>query len=161
MTRLGDFTLPLLDGTLQPLAAYAGKVVLVVNTASKCGLTPQYEGLEALWRTHGGAGLVVLGMPCNQFGGQEPGTEAEIADFCELNFGVSFPLFAKLDVNGPHEHPLYTWLKASAPGIFGSEAIKWNFTKFLIGRDGRVVARFAPDTQPADLADAIVQQLKS
>ena len=161
MTRLGDFTLPLLDGTLQPLAAYAGKVVLVVNTASKCGLTPQYEGLEALWRDHGAAGLVVLGMPCNQFGGQEPGTEAEIADFCELNFGVSFPLFAKLDVNGPNEHPLYTWLKAAAPGIFGSEAIKWNFTKFLIGRDGRVVARFAPDTQPADLADAIVQQLKS
>ncbi len=152
--RLGDFTLPLLDGTSQPLAAYEGKVVLVVNTASKCGHTQQYEGLEALWRDHGAAGLVVLGMPCNQFGGQEPGTEAEIAEFCALNFGVSFPLFAKLDVNGAGEHPLYTWLKAAFPGD-----ISWNFTKFLIGRDGQVAGRFSSDTQPAALLPAIQAQL--
>lgn len=154
MTRLSDFTLPLLDGSSQPLAAYEGKVVLVVNTASKCGLTVQYEGLEALWRDHGAAGLVVLGMPCNQFGGQEPGTETEIADFCTLNFGVSFPLFAKLEVNGPGEHPLYTWLKAAFPGDIG-----WNFTKFLIGRDGRVAARFSSDTLPVALLPAIQAQL--
>jgi glutathione peroxidase len=154
MTTLADFTLPRLDGTPQPLSAYAGKVVLVVNTASKCGLTPQYEGLEALWRQYGDRGLVVLGFPCNQFGGQEPGSAAEIAEFCELNFGVSFPLFAKLDVNGPDESPLYSWLKADFPGDIG-----WNFAKFLIGRDGKVVERFATDTQPAALAPAIEAQL--
>ncbi len=154
MTNLSAFTLPLLDGTPQPLAAYAGKVVLVVNTASQCGHTPQYGGLEALWRAHRDEGLVVLGFPCNQFGGQEPGTAAEIAEFCEVNFGVSFPLFARLDVNGPHESPLYAWLKSGHPGD-----IEWNFAKFLIGRDGQVAARFAPDVQPADLAGAILQQL--
>jgi glutathione peroxidase len=154
MTTLADFTLPRLDGTPQPLSAYQGKVVLVVNTASKCGLTPQYEGLEALWRQYGDQGLVILGFPCNQFGGQEPGSSAEIAEFCELNFGVSFPLFAKLDVNGPDESPLYTWLKSAHPGDIG-----WNFAKFLIGRDGQVVERFAPDTQPADLAGAVTAQL--
>ncbi|MCR6656547.1 glutathione peroxidase [Devosia ginsengisoli] len=154
MTSLSAFTLPLLDGTPQPLAAYAGKVVLVVNTASQCGHTPQYGGLEALWRAHGDEGLVVLGFPCNQFGGQEPGTAVEIAEFCEVNFGVSFPLFARLDVNGPHESPLYAWLKSGHPGD-----IEWNFAKFLIGRDGQVAARFAPDVQPADLAGAILQQL--
>jgi glutathione peroxidase len=146
MTTLADFTLPRLDGTPQPLSAYAGKVVLVVNTASQCGSTPQYQGLEALWRQYGAEGLVVLGFPCNQFGGQEPGTASEIAEFCELNYGVSFPLFAKLDVNGPAEHPLYSWLKAAFPGDIG-----WNFVKFLIGRDGQVVARFATDTQPEAL----------
>ena len=156
MTTLSAFTLPLLDGKPQPLAAYAGKVVLVVNTASKCGHTPQYGGLEALWRQYRDEGLVVLGMPCNQFGGQEPGAAGEIAEFCELNFGVSFPLFGKLDVNGPAEHPLYGWLKASRPGD-----IEWNFAKFLIGRNGQVAARFAPDTQPADLAGAIEQQLRA
>jgi glutathione peroxidase len=150
MTTLSAFTLPLLDGTSQPLAAYAGKVVLLVNTASKCGHTPQYGGLEALWRQYGEAGLVVLGFPCNQFGGQEPGSAGEIADFCAVNYGVSFPLFAKLDVNGPDEHPLYGWLKAAHKGD-----IEWNFAKFLVGRDGRVAARFAPDTPPAELAGAI------
>lgn len=154
MTSLSAFTLPLLSGTPQPLVAYAGRVVLVVNTASQCGHTPQYGGLEALWRQYRDQGLVVLGFPCNQFGGQEPGSAAEIATFCEVNFGVSFPLFARLDVNGPDESPLYAWLKAAHPGD-----IEWNFAKFLIARDGQVTARFAPDTQPADLTGAILQQL--
>jgi glutathione peroxidase len=154
MTTLADFSLTRLDGTPQPLSAYQGKVVLVVNTASKCGHTRQYEGLEALWRTHGPDGLVTLGMPCNQFGGQEPGTSDDIAEFCTLNFGVSFPLFAKLEVNGPGEHPLYTWLKSAFPGD-----IEWNFAKFLVGRDGQVVARFSPDTQSADLARDITAAL--
>jgi glutathione peroxidase len=154
MTSLADFTLPRLDGTAQPLSAFSGKLVLVVNTASQCGFTPQYQGLEALWRAYGDRGLVVLGMPCNQFGGQEPGSAAEIASFCERNFGVSFPLFARLEVNGPGAHPLYTWLKAAFPGD-----IEWNFAKFLVGRDGQVVARFSPDTAPADLVPAIEAQL--
>lgn len=150
MTTLSAFSLPLLDGTSQSLAAYAGKLVLVVNTASQCGHTPQYAGLEALWRQYRDQGLVVLGFPCNQFGGQEPGSAEEIATFCEVNFGVSFPLFARLDVNGPGESPLYAWLKSTHPGD-----IEWNFAKFLIGRDGQVAARFSPDTQPADLTGAI------
>ncbi|WEK04062.1 MAG: glutathione peroxidase [Candidatus Devosia phytovorans] len=154
MTSLGDFTLPLIDGTDQSLSAYAGKVVLVVNTASQCGLTPQYGGLEALWQTYGEKGFVVLGFPCNQFGGQEPGTEAEIADFCETQAGATFPMFSKLEVNGPGEHALYTWLKAAEPGN-----ISWNFAKFLIGRDGQVKARFLPAEEPASLAAAIEQQL--
>src|SRR5687768_1840434 len=141
MTSLATFSLPLLNGTEQPLSAFTGKVVLVVNTASKCGLTPQYGGIEALWRDYRDKGLVVLGMPCNQFGNQEPGAAEEIAEFCEINFGVSFPLFAKLEVNGPGEHPLYTWLKAAFPGD-----IEWNFAKFLITRDGQVAARFHSDT---------------
>ena len=155
MTTLADFTLPLLDGTPQPLAAYEGKVVLVVNVASKCGLTPQYAGLEALWREFGPQGLVVLGFPCNQFGDQEPGSSAEIAQFCSATYDVTFPVFSRIEVNGADAHPLYVWLKSSAPGIFGSEAIKWNFTKFLIGRDGLVAERFAPTTEPADLAAPI------
>ena len=150
MTSLSDFTLPLLDGTLQPLSAYAGKAVLIVNTASKCGHTPQYEGLEALWRRYGEAGLVVLGFPCNQFGAQEPGSAADIAQFCSLTYDVSFPMFGKLEVNGPGAHALYTWLKSAHPG-----EIEWNFAKFLVGRDGQVAARFSPDTQPAELAPAI------
>ena len=154
MTSLVDFTLPRLDGTPQPLSAYKGKVVLVVNTASQCGHTPQYEGLEALWRQYGPQGLVVLGFPCNQFGGQEPGGADEIAEFCEVNFGVSFPLFGKLEVNGPGESPLYTWLKQAEPGD-----VEWNFAKFLVGRDGQVVARFSPDTPPADLARDITAAL--
>jgi glutathione peroxidase len=153
-TSLAAFTLPLLSGAPQPLAHYQGKVVLVVNTASQCGLTPQYEGLEALWRAYGDKGLVVLGFPCNQFGAQEPGSAEEIAQFCAVNFGVSFPVFARIDVNGPDAHPLYQWLKAAQPG-----EIEWNFAKFLIGRDGQVVARFAPATLPAELSDAIAQQL--
>jgi glutathione peroxidase len=154
MTTLSDFTLPLLDGTPQPLAAYAGQLVLIVNTASKCGLTPQYEGLEALYQTYGPKGLVILGFPCNQFAGQEPGSSAEIAAFCALTYDVSFPLFAKLEVNGPGESPLYTWLKAGFPG-----AIEWNFAKFLVDRSGTVVQRMAPDTVPEALVPAIEARL--
>ena len=152
MTTLADFSLNRLDGTTQSLGDYAGQVVLVVNVASKCGLTPQYEGLEALYRRFRDQGFVVLGFPCNQFAGQEPGTSEEIAQFCSLTYDVSFPMFERIDVNGAEAHPLYDWLKAEAPGILGSEAIKWNFTKFLIGRDGKVVARHAPTTEPADIA---------
>ncbi|MBU1307657.1 MAG: glutathione peroxidase [Alphaproteobacteria bacterium] len=151
---LADFTLPLLDGALQPLSAYAGKLVLIVNTASKCGLTPQYEGLEHLYQTYGDRGLVVLGFPCNQFAGQEPGSAAEIAEFCSLTYDVSFPMFAKIDVNGPDQSPLYTWLKAGHPGD-----IEWNFAKFLIDRDGTVAQRIAPDTQPEALVPAIERRL--
>lgn len=154
MTQLSDFTLPLLDGTMQPLAAYEGKVVVVVNTASQCGLTPQYGGLEQLWRDYGDKGLVVLGFPCNQFGAQEPGSSGEIAQFCETQYGVSFPLFAKLEVNGEGADPLYLWLKEAAPGD-----IEWNFAKFLIGRDGQVKARFAADVPPENMTAAIEQQL--
>ncbi|HTN63120.1 MAG TPA: glutathione peroxidase [Devosia sp.] len=154
MPVLAAFTLPLLDGTPQPFSTYAGKVVLIVNVASKCGLTPQYEGLEALWQAHRAAGLVVRGFPCNQFAGQEPGSATEIAAFCELNYGVSFPLFAKLEVNGPGTNPLYRWLKADYP-----EDIEWNFAKFLIGRDGAVAARFAPAVLPAELEGPIVKLL--
>jgi len=154
MTTLGTFTLPLIDGTAQSLSAYAGKVVLVVNTASQCGLTPQYGGLEALWQRYGEQGFVVLGFPCNQFGGQEPGTDGEIAQFCETQAGVTFPMFSKIEVNGAGEHALYSWLKADQPGD-----ISWNFAKFLIGRDGQVKARFAPADEPAGLAAAIEQQL--
>lgn len=150
MTTLSDFTLPRLDGQPQALADYAGKLVMVVNTASKCGLTPQYEGLERLWQTYGDQGLVVLGFPCNQFGEQEPGEAREIAEFCEMNYGVSFPLFAKLEVNGEAASPLYTWLKQDFPGD-----IEWNFAKFLIGRDGRVAARFAPGVTPDELEPEI------
>ncbi|MBD8066258.1 glutathione peroxidase [Devosia sp. PTR5] len=159
MTRLSDFTLPLLDGTDQPLAAYDGKVLLIVNVASKCGLTPQYRGLEALYRQHRDKGFVILGFPCNQFAGQEPGTAAEIADFCSTTYDVTFPIFARIDVNGDTAHPLYQWLKASAPGLLGSEAIKWNFTKFLIDRQGHVVERFAPTTEPEEMAPAIEKLL--
>lgn len=154
MTTLADFTLPLLSGDAQPLSAYAGKLVLIVNTASKCGLTPQYEGLEALYRQYGPQGLVVLGFPCNQFMGQEPGSAEDIAEFCSVNYDVSFPLFAKIDVNGPGESPLYTWLKARHPGD-----IEWNFAKFLVGRDGEVAERFAPAVVPADIAPAISARL--
>lgn len=154
MTTLSDFTLPLLDGTPQPLSAYEGQLVLIVNTASKCGLTPQYEGLEALYQTYGPRGLVVLGFPCNQFAGQEPGSAEDIAAFCALTYDVSFPLFAKLEVNGPGESPLYTWLKSGFPG-----AIEWNFAKFLVDRSGQVVQRMAPDTAPESLVPAIESRL--
>lgn len=137
------------------LSDYRGKVVLLVNTASKCGFTPQYQGLEALHKKYQDQGLVVLGFPCNQFGKQEPGENSEIAQFCELNFGVTFPLMAKIDVNGDEAHPLFNHLKAEAPGILGSKSIKWNFTKFLVGRDGKVVKRFAPKDKPASLSSAI------
>jgi len=159
MTTLSEFSLPLLSGKPQNLADYAGSVVLVVNVASQCGLTPQYAGLEELYKTYKDRGLVVLGFPCNQFAGQEPGTDAEIASFCEVNYGVTFPVFTRIDVNGDEAHPLYKWLKESAPGILGSEAIKWNFTKFLIGRDGAVVDRYAPTTEPTDIAGDIEKLL--
>lgn len=154
MTQLADFTLPRLDNTPQNLADYNGRLVLIVNTASKCGLTPQYEGLEQLYQAYGARGLVILGFPCNQFAGQEPGSAGEIAQFCQVNYGVSFPLFAKLDVNGPGESPLYTWLKAAHPGD-----IEWNFAKFLIGRDGQVAQRFAPDVVPEAIIPAIEKRL--
>lgn len=151
MTTLSDFTATTLTGDDLALSAYAGKVVLVVNTASKCGFTPQYAGLEALYREFAGDGLVVLGFPCNQFGRQEPGDAEEIGEFCRLNYGVSFPMFAKVEVNGSDAHPLFDWLRREQGGLLGS-AIKWNFTKFLIGRDGRVLNRYPPTTKPADLA---------
>ncbi len=159
MTTLSDFTLPLLDGKDQSLSAYNGKIVLVVNVASKCGLTPQYEGLEALYRRYRDQGLVILGFPCNQFAGQEPGTSEDIAQFCSLTYGVSFPVFERINVNGRWAHPLYKWLKAEAPGLMGLEAIKWNFTKFLIGHDGKVLRRFAPQTEPAEIAPEIEKLL--
>ena len=146
-----DFTATRLDGSEQSLSDYRGQVLLIVNTASACGFTPQYAGLEALYDKLHDDGLTVLGFPCNQFGAQEPGGEDEIGAFCEKNYGVTFPMFAKIDVNGPHAHPLYKYLKDAKPGLLGSEAIKWNFTKFLIGRDGEPVARYAPQTKPEEL----------
>ena len=148
-----------LDGSETSLAEYAGKVVLIVNTASACGFTPQYEGLEALWRRHRDAGFVVLAFPCNQFGGQEPGTADEIQTFCSTRFDVSFPVFEKVEVNGSGAHPLFDDLKREAPGLLGSESIKWNFTKFLVGRDGRVIRRFAPTDRPDAIEPAIVAAL--
>ena len=150
MTGIYDFTARTADGSPAPLADYRGKVLLIVNTASKCGFTPQYEGLEALYRKHQDQGLVVLAFPCNQFGGQEPGDAAEIASFCALTYDVTFPVLAKIDVNGPSADPLYAFLTHEKRGLLGSAAIKWNFTKFLIGRDGRVLARFEPPVKPDD-----------
>jgi glutathione peroxidase len=150
------------DGREVPMTEFAGKVLLVVNTASKCGFTPQYAGLETLYRQYKGRGLVVLGFPCNQFGGQEPGSNAEISRFCESSYGVSFPLFAKIDVNGPDSHPLYKFLRSQQSGIlgvFGLEGIRWNFTKFLVDRGGKVVGRYAPTKSPADLAPEIEKLL--
>lgn len=149
MTTVHDFTATTIDGTPRALKDYAGKVLLIVNTASACGLTPQYEGLEALYKAH--PDLVVLGFPCNQFGAQEPGTEKEIALFCETQFAVTFPLFAKVEVNGAGTHPLYAWLKAETPGEEKGAEIGWNFAKFLIGRDGTPIARYAPRTAPAEI----------
>ena len=157
-TTLGDFRAITIDGKDQELGTYVGDVVLVVNTASKCGLTPQYEGLQQLYDTYSGHGLTVLGFPCDQFGHQEPGTEDEIASFCERNYGVTFPMFAKIDVNGSNTHPLFAWLKNEKRGLGGS-AIKWNFTKFLVGRDGSVLDRFAPQTLPGELVADIEKAL--
>jgi glutathione peroxidase len=148
---IADFDAALPGGGRLSLADKAGKVLLVVNTASKCGFTPQYAGLEALWQKYRDRGFEVIAFPCNQFGGQEPGDAGEIASFCSLNFGVSFPLMAKIEVNGPGAAPLYDWLKAEAPGVLGTRGIKWNFTKFLIGRDGKVVRRYAPTDKPEKL----------
>jgi glutathione peroxidase len=150
-----DFTAETLDGKPAALSDYRGKVLLIVNTASKCGFTPQYAGLEDLWRKYKDRGLAIVGFPCNQFGAQEPGNAAEIANFCSLAYDVSFPMMAKIDVNGPGAHPLYAWLKHEKKGLLGSEGIKWNFTKFLIDKDGEVAARFAPTATPASLEGAI------
>ena len=151
MSNLHSFTANTLAGKPMDLGKLEGKVVLVVNTASQCGLTPQYEGLEQLHKTYGPEGLAVIGFPCNQFGAQEPGDASEIGAFCQKNYGVSFQMMEKIDVNGADAHPLYKWLVKAAPGLLGSEAIKWNFTKFLVGRDGEVIKRFAPQTEPAAL----------
>jgi glutathione peroxidase len=151
MASVYDFTVRTIDGEEESMADFHGKPLLIVNVASKCGFTPQYTGLEALYRKYRERGLEVLGFPCDQFGHQEPGNEEEIKNFCRLNYDVTFPLFAKIDVNGPAAHPLYEHLKHDAKGILGTEAIKWNFTKFLVGRDGEVVKRFAPNDKPEDL----------
>jgi len=156
-----DFAAPLLDRRVMSLGEFKGRVLLIVNTASKCGYTPQYADLEQLYRTYRDRGFEVLGFPCNQFGTQEPGSAEEIGAFCERNYGVSFPMFAKIDVNGDSAHPLYRFLKQSKPGAFGSERIKWNFTKFLVDRTGLVVDRFAPATKPQDLAGRIEELLSA
>jgi glutathione peroxidase len=150
-----DYTATSLSGEPVDLAQYKGKVLLIVNTASACGFTPQYQGLEEVYQQFRDKGVEVLGFPCNQFGGQEPGTEAEIGAFCEKNYGVTFPLFAKIDVNGNNAHPLFKQLKKDAPGVLGTEAIKWNFTKFLIRKDGTVYKRYAPATKPEELVGDI------
>ncbi|HEX2591371.1 MAG TPA: glutathione peroxidase [Rhizomicrobium sp.] len=159
MTTIYDFKATSLDGRDVDLADFKGKTILVVNTASKCGFTPQYEGLEKLYEENKDKGLVILGFPCNQFGSQEPGGAEEIGAFCMKNYGVSFPMFEKIDVNGADAHPLYNWLKDEAPGLLGTKNIKWNFTKFLIDKDGKVVDRFAPTTKPEDLAKPIEKLL--
>lgn len=159
MPAITDLTVKAADGTAVDLSAYAGKVLLIVNTASKCGFTPQYEGLEALHRQFGDRGFEVLGFPCNQFGAQEPGDAAEIANFRSLTYDVTFPVFAKIDVNGANADPLFVALKKQAPGILGTEGIKWNFTKFLVGKDGQVVERYAPTTKPEAIAADIEKLL--
>lgn len=159
MTTLHDFNANSLSGTPVDLKQYRGKVLLVVNTASNCGFTPQYKGLEAVYQQFKDKGVEVLGFPCNQFGAQEPGTADEIGAFCEKNYGVTFPLFEKIEVNGDNAHPLYKFLKSEAPGVMGTEAIKWNFTKFLVKKDGTVYKRYAPQTEPQELADDIEKLL--
>jgi glutathione peroxidase len=156
-----DFGANLLDGTPADLSRWRGQVLLIVNTASKCGFTPQYAGLEELYERFRDRGFAVLGFPCNQFGQQEPGSEADIGDFCEKNYGVHFPMFAKVDVNGDHAHPLFKHLKQSAPGVLGTELIKWNFTKFLINKDGTVAARYAPQTKPEEIAPDVEKLLNA
>ena len=155
MTDLTHFTANRIDGTPLSLAEMQGQVLLIVNTASACGFTPQFEGLETLHKTYGERGLAVIGFPCNQFGGQDPGSNEEIGAFCQRNYGVSFAMMEKVEVNGDNAHPLFKWLKAEAPGLLGSEAIKWNFTKFLVGKDGRVLKRYASMDAPEKLAKDI------
>jgi glutathione peroxidase len=159
MTSAYDFTATDIDGRERRLREFAGQALLIVNVASKCGFTPQYKGLEALWRAHRDAGFSVLGFPCDQFGHQEPGDEAEIKQFCSLSYDVTFPLFAKIEVNGARTHPLYLWLKGEKAGLFGTEAIKWNFTKFLVGRSGQVIKRFAPADAPEKIDAHVVSAL--
>ena len=154
-TSIYDFEALSIEGKPAHLSTQRGKVLLIVNTASACGFTPQFGGLETLWKAYRDKGLVVLGFPSNQFGGQDPGANDEIASFCELNYGVSFPMMSKVDVNGGQAHPLWKWLTSEAPGLLGSEAVKWNFTKFLIGKDGKVLKRYAPNISPQALKDDI------
>ncbi|MES2423046.1 MAG: glutathione peroxidase [Pseudomonadota bacterium] len=161
MSSIYDFTAQQINGQPAPLENYRGKVLLIVNTASACGFTPQFAGLEDLHKTYGGKGLAVLGFPCNQFGAQDPGANEEIASFCTLNYGVSFPMMAKIDVNGAGAHPLFQYLTKEAPGLLGSKAIKWNFTKFLVGKDGEVLKRYAPTDTPKSLAKDIEAALAS
>ena len=156
-----DFDASSIGGEPASLASQRGKVLLVVNTASQCGFTPQFAGLEELWKTYRDRGLVVVGFPSNQFGSQDPGSNDEIASFCQLNYGVSFPMMAKVDVNGEKAHPLWKWLTAEAPGFLGTKAVKWNFTKFLIGKDGQVIKRYAPTDSPASLKGDIEAALAS
>ena len=160
MKTIYDFKVKTINDEETTLERYKGKVLLIVNVASKCGFTPQYEGLEALYKKYKDQGLVVLGFPCNQFGSQEPGSEAEIKNFCRVNFGVTFPMFSKINVNGDDAHPLYRYLKSEQPGILGSEAIKWNFTKFLVDKEGKVVERFGSSTKPKELEEKIEALLK-
>lgn len=155
MSSIYDFEAQSIDGKPVPLRQFEGKPLLIVNTASACGFTPQFGGLEKLHQTYGSRGLVVLGFPSNQFGAQDPGSNDEIASFCQLNYGVSFPMMSKIDVNGANAHPLYQWLTAEAPGLLGSKAIKWNFTKFLVGKDGKVLKRYAPQDAPEKLSKDI------
>jgi len=155
MSTVYDFEAQQIDGTPVALSQFKGHVMLIVNTASACGFTPQFAGLEALHKAYADQGLVVLGFPCNQFGSQDKGSNEEIAEFCQLNFGVSFPMMAKIEVNGAQANPLYQWLCAEAPGLLGTKAIKWNFTKFLVGKDGQVIRRYAPTDAPASLAGDI------
>jgi glutathione peroxidase len=152
---IGDFDARTIDGKTVKLSAYKGKVLLIVNTASACGFTPQFGGLEKLWEQYRDQGLVVLGFPSNEFGSQDPGSNDEIASFCQVNYGVSFPMMAKIEVNGGGAHPLYKWLTKEAPGFLGTQGIKWNFTKFLVGRDGQVIKRYAPQDAPEKLAGDI------
>jgi glutathione peroxidase len=159
MTSVYDFSVKTLSGEEKALADYRGQPLLIVNTASKCGFTPQYQGLETLHERYAGRGLAVLGFPCNQFGAQEPGDAAEIANFCSLTYDVDFPMFAKIDVNGPEAHPLYRYLRKAARGLLGSQRIKWNFTKFLVDRNGHPVHRYAPTTKPEALTSAIERLL--
>jgi len=159
MTSIYDFTAKSLQGKDVPLSDFKDKVLLIVNTASKCGFTPQYAGLESLYEKLNAKGLAILGFPCNQFGQQEPGGPEEIGAFCQMNYGVSFPMFDKIDVNGPKAHPLYQYLKNEQPGVLGTKNIKWNFTKFLVDRGGKVVDRFAPMTKPEDIEKSIAKVL--
>ncbi len=156
---LYNFNVRKIDGSSQSLSDYRGQVLLIVNVASRCGFTPQYQGLETLYKKYKERGFSILGFPCNQFGAQEPGTEEEIKSFCDLNYQITFPLFAKVDVNGTQADPLYTYLKKAAPGIMGTEAIKWNFTKFLVDRSGEIVQRYAPTTTPESLEGDILRVL--
>lgn len=159
MTSVYEYSAKTITGEDKPIADYKGQVLLIVNTASKCGFTPQFKGLEALYEQYKGRGLMVLGFPCNQFLSQDPGSNEEISQFCELNYGVTFPMFAKIDVNGDEAHPLFKHLTSAAPGLLGMKAVKWNFTKFLVDRNGNVISRYAPQTKPEEIAADIEKLL--